>query len=91
MKRISELWSKFAESFLGNKEGVHCHWCQYISHRKGYSYCTHNKSQYNDGNRIKASDGLSCANYCIYFKLDEYYTKDENFFKTFPKAKKFWG
>ena len=76
---ISEKWKNVAKYWLGNEDGIHCHWCEYIEHDDGSSYCIHKQSKFNDGDRIRGWDGKYCANNCKYFTLSDWYTKDENF------------
>ena len=84
-KRISPKWAEVAISVLGDKNGQHCHWCKYIKHEDGYSFCTHPQSKFNDDDRIRSWDGLECAKECGCFKLDDWYTKDKNYEKYFGK------
>lgn len=85
---ISPKWSELAESFIGSKEGRHCHWCKHIEIREGEASCANPKSKFNDGDRIRTWDGLDCASECHCFELDEFYTKDENYDKTFKERKR---
>lgn len=83
---ISKLWSKLSLSLFNNIAGRHCHWCKHMISEDGQVYCQNKQSQFNDGKRIRTWDGAECAILCSYFELDEYYTKDENYNKTFKQG-----
>ena len=82
---ISPLWSKLAKSVLGNKYGIHCHWCKSMSSDEGEITCKNPKSKFNDGDRIRIGDGEGCAKECGLFELDEDYKSDEMYNKTFRR------
>ena len=82
---ISEKWSKMSISWLGNPDGMHCHWCEYSVSEDGEVTCSNKKSKYFDGNRIRTWDGEECAKNCLEFDLSDWYKSDENYDKTFDK------
>ena len=83
--KISKKWSQIATNWLGNSEGKHCHWCRFKLSEEGEVTCDNLKSKFCDGGRIRSWDGLDCAKECGYFEIDEWYTKDKNYYKTFKK------
>jgi len=76
---IGVKWSKFATQWVGNKEGIHCHWCKYIKTDKGIAWCEEKESPFNNDERIYGWGGNYCADQCPVFKLDEFYQDDDNF------------
>ena len=82
---ISPKWIPVAEGWTGNKEGRHCHWCKHKTNSEdgGEAYCGNSGSQFSNGKRIRSWDGEGCAAQCKLFEIDEWYTEDENFYKTF--------
>jgi len=88
VNKISEKWSKVAMSWLGNKNGMHCHWCKHKQSFDGEVRCDNKKSKFCDGSRIRSWDGLACAEECGFFELEKWYTDDKNFDKYFKKGDK---
>lgn len=82
---ISAKWKHIAASWLGTSSGRHCHWCKYMLSEEGEVRCGNQNSQFCDGDRIRSWDGATCAAECSVFELDEWYTCDENFDKTFKE------
>jgi len=85
MNKISPKWKPVAKGWLGNSNGKHCHWCTHMISEDGEVVCTNIKSKFCDGDRIRTWDGLGCAKECGFFKLNEWYTKDENYDAVFGK------
>ncbi len=71
---ISKKWAKVSQVVLGNREGKHCHWCKFIKHKDGSSYCENKLSKYFN-RRVRTWDG----DICDYFELDKWYTDDKNY------------
>lgn len=82
-KTISPKWSSLAKSILGEKNGRHCHWCEFANPDEGEVTCLNEKSEFCDGDRIRTWDGIKCASRCGAFKLDVWYTNDKNYDITF--------
>jgi hypothetical protein len=80
---ISPGWANLAESWIGNPQGRHCHWCSHVKHEDGASYCENPKSKFCDGDRIRSWDGETCASECDQFALDPWYQDDANIEKYF--------
>jgi hypothetical protein len=87
MNKISKKWKPVAWAWLGNKQGKHCHWCEFMDSEDGEVTCGNPESKFCDGNRIRTWDGLQCAKECGHFILNEWYTKDENYDSTFKNSK----
>lgn len=85
---ISNKWSKVAQSWLGDKNGKHCHWCKFMKSEEGEVTCENPKSKFNDGERIRTWDGLACAKECGVFELDKHYTTDKTFNEYFKSTNK---
>ena len=75
---ITPRWSKIASVWLGNGDGVHCHWCKFMKSEEGEVVCTHPQSRFSDGDRIRSWDGRYCAEQCGYFELQDFYKDDKN-------------
>ncbi len=88
MNKISKLWSKFSDNWFGNKEGLHCHWCKHTDNYDGSVYCKYVDRGFDDNKWIPDWAGTHCAKKCPYFEIHDWYTKDENFYISFPKARR---
>lgn len=88
--KISPKWSKASESWLGVKDGRHCHWCRHIDNKTydGEAHCNNPDSKFFKKGRIRSWNGTGCAEECKCFEIDEWYTKDENYDTTFSKENK---
>lgn len=82
-KGISEKWKGIANTWLGIEDGKHCHWCSFVKHDEGCSYCYNKESRFYDGKRIRGWDGIYCADKCGKFQLDVNYTTDETYYEYF--------
>ena len=76
---ISKKWSRLSKCWLGNAEGIHCHWCKSMKSLDGEVHCINKKSKYCDGERIRCLEGESIAKYCRLFKLNNWYKDDKNY------------
>lgn len=85
-KLISGKWSQLALSMLGDKNGRHCHWCQFIHCEDSTAECFNEASPFCDGDRIRTWDGLECASKCKVFELDDWYTEDKNYEEYFGEV-----
>jgi hypothetical protein len=83
MPTISKKWKIVAKNWLGTVTGKHCHWCRFMKSEEGEVTCTNINSMFCDGDRIRTWDGIGCAKECGLFEINEWYTKDENYDKTF--------
>jgi hypothetical protein len=82
---ISPKWTKLSVSVLGNKNGIHCHWCKYKKSKDGEVHCTNKKSMFSDKDRIRTWDGDYCAKKCGLFELDKWYSDDKNYDEYFKE------
>lgn len=82
-KVISKKWRKIASNFIGVPSGRHCHWCKHKVSKDGDVTCGNKASPFADGDRIHSWDGGKCARGCSVFELDQWYTDNDNYDKSF--------
>jgi len=75
---ISFKWSALSQSFLGNPDGIHCHWCKHaeIDADDGEVTCANKDGLHFGDGRIRTWDGEDAAR-CKAFELSETYKSDD--------------